>query len=161
MCRYSEYIVKHLRHCDFPPSNALCIYHCVSEPQIEIGEYVEQLIDKGTIMKDDLKDMILIYSLVLLNRCCQTEGFHVCKFSVHRVMLTLLLLSSKLCDDEAFYNVDWASFGGVSNKHLNDLERNSALLLHYRLHVTKRELDSMQNELFPEKHSLFVTESKR
>jgi hypothetical protein len=74
-------------------------------------------------------------------------GFHLCTRNVHRVLLATTLVSAKLLDDECYNNMYWASVGGVSLTHLNQLEVDVMSLLDYSLLVTAPELEAARLRL--------------
>ena len=74
-------------------------------------------------------------------------GFHLCTRNVHRVLLATTLVSAKLLDDECYNNTYWASVGGVSLHHLNQLEVEAMSLLSFNLLVNAPSLDAARQRL--------------
>ena len=83
----------------------------------------------------------------MLHRRQACNGFHLCSANVHRVLLALMVISTKLVDDEPYTNTYWASVGGVDLPHLNDLEIYSMKVLDHHLNVSATEMDSMRARL--------------
>ena len=79
------------------------------------------------------------------HRLC--PGFHLCTRNVHRVLLAATLVSAKLLDDECYNNKYWASVGGVSLAHLNQLEVEITSLLNFELLVTAPMIDAARARL--------------
>ena len=127
------------------------IFHSVSVPDISAAVYLSRhLLRLGLAMKEDMTEATLLHTFVLLDRLHQAQarhGFHLCTANVHRVLLSLVVISAKLVDDEPYTNTYWASCGGVDLPHLNDLEIYAMKCLDHHLHVTPREMDSMRSRL--------------
>ena len=89
--------------------------------------------------------------MILIDRMMRMQshnGFHLCKSNVHRVLLSVCLLSAKLLDDETYNNEWWASVGGVTNAHLNELEWYTLSSMDFRLSVTADEIEGVRAKLF-------------
>lgn len=108
------------------------------------------LATSGLALKEDMTEATLLHTLVLLERLHRRQyanGFHLCSSNVHRVLLALMVISTKLVDDEPYTNTYWASVGGVDLPHLNDLEIYSMKVLDHHLNVSSAEMDSMRARL--------------
>ena len=94
--------------------------------------------------------MVALHAFLLIDRLLHTHaesGFHLCTRNVHRVLLAAALVSAKLLDDECYNNTYWASVGGVSLSHLNQLEVELIKLLNFSLHVDADDLDAARVRL--------------
>jgi hypothetical protein len=127
------------------------IYHSVSVPDISATQYLtSHLLARGLMRKEHLADTTVLHAMLLIDRLMRMQshnGFHLCKSNVHRVLLSVLLLSAKLLDDETYNNEWWASVGGVTNAHLNELEWYTLSSMDFRLSVTADELDGVRAKL--------------
>ena len=127
------------------------IFHSVSVPDISAATYLSRhLLRLGLAMKEDMTEATLLHTFVLLDRLHVAQsrsGFHLCSANVHRVLLSLVVISAKLVDDEPYTNTYWASCGGVDLPHLNDLEIYAMKCLDHRMHVTVQEMDGMRLRL--------------
>eukprot|EP00310_Coccolithus_braarudii_P016496 CAMPEP_0183344906 /NCGR_PEP_ID=MMETSP0164_2-20130417/10482_1 /TAXON_ID=221442 /ORGANISM="Coccolithus pelagicus ssp braarudi, Strain PLY182g" /LENGTH=263 /DNA_ID=CAMNT_0025515987 /DNA_START=8 /DNA_END=800 /DNA_ORIENTATION=+ len=127
------------------------IFHSVSIPEIRASDYLtEYLIRFGLTQKEDLTGTFLLHTVWLIDRLVQYNahrGFHVCASNLHRVLLTTMLLTSKMLDDESYSNEYWARVGGVSLSHLNALETFTLNALDYRLSASAYELDAVASLL--------------
>ena len=127
------------------------IFHSVSVPDISAAIYLSRhLLRLGLAMKEDMTEATLLHTFVLLDRLHVAQsrsGFHLCTANVHRVLLSLVVISAKLVDDEPYTNTYWASCGGVDLPHLNDLEIYAMKCLDHHLHVTMQEMDGMRLRL--------------
>ena len=111
--------------CPKPDLPMLPIFHSVSVPNVSAADYLLHLVRMGLAQKEELTDVIVLHTLCLVERLLQTraaQGFHLCVSNIHRVLLTTMLLSAKVLDDDQYNNRYWASVGGVPVSHLNDLE---------------------------------------
>ena len=135
-----------------PPQRAYgAIYHSVSVPDISATQYLtSHLLARGLMRKEHLADTTVLHAMLLIDRLMRMQshnGIHLCKSNVHRVLLSVLLLSAKLLDDETYNNEWWASVGGVTNAHLNELEWYTLSSMDFRLSVTADELDGVRAKL--------------
>ena len=72
----------------------------------------------------------------------------MCTRNVHRVLSTTTLdTTAKLIDDECYNNNYWASVGGVSLPHLNELEVELMRLLNFELLVTASMIDAARTRM--------------
>ena len=71
---------------------------------------------------------------------------------MHRVLLATTLVSAKLLDDECYNNTYWASVGGVSLSHLNQLEVEAMCLLDFNMLVNASSLDAARTRLMASSH---------
>ena len=127
------------------------IFHSVSVPGISGSDYLlNHLLRLGLARKEHLSHAVLLHAFLLIDRLLHSQsasGFHLCTRNVHRVLLATTLVSAKLLDDECYNNAYWASVGGVSLTHLNQLEVELIKLLHYNLHVTADALEAARVRL--------------
>ena len=91
-----------------------------------------------------------MHTVVLIDRLMQLigeDGFHICDASAHRVLLVAGLLSCKMIDDEPYDNAWWAKVGGVSVKHLNELEIYTVCALGHKLYVSSSDMSAASEAL--------------
>nr|CAD1823231.1 unnamed protein product [Ananas comosus var. bracteatus] len=104
------------------------------------GEYVERI---GRYAGAVMSPSCFVVAFVLLDRAAHRRPAHpVGSRTVHRLLLTSLLLASKLLDDAHHNNAFFARVGGVSNAELNRLELELLFLLNFELTVTPRVYES-------------------
>lgn len=68
------------------------------------------------------------------------------------MLLATTLVSAKLLDDECYNNTYWASVGGVSLSHLNQLEVEAMCLLDFNMLVNASSLDAARTRLMASSH---------
>lgn len=86
----------------------------------------------------------LICAMVYIFRIHQRHAnFYVNSLTLHRILLTAVLLGVKYLDDLRFQNEYFARLGGVVKRELNVLEVEMLFLLEFGLHITVDEYNSM------------------
>ena len=68
------------------------------------------------------------------------------------MLLATTLVSAKLLDDECYNNTYWASVGGVSLSHFNQLEVEAMCLLDFNMLVNASSLDAARTRLMASSH---------
>ena len=113
------------------------IFHCVSVPDVSASSYLrDYLLAHGLSEKQHLSDVVLQHAIELIGRMIHKHGpagFHLCSSNIHRVLLSTVMISAKLLDDEPYNNHHWSVVGGVSLQHLNELELYTLDLLNFTL----------------------------
>ena len=127
------------------------IFHSVSVPSISGSDYlVHHLLRLGLVKKEHLAEPIVLHAVLLIDRLLHAQsanGFHLCRSNVHRVLLSTVLISAKLLDDECYTNAYWATVGGVALCHLNALEVETMALMNYEMLVTASALEAARARL--------------
>ena len=67
--------------------------------------------------------------------------------NMQRLLLTLVMLSSKFLDDYFCSNKQWAAIGDLSTRELNMLELHILTLLDFNLNITRDAYDQMSSNL--------------
>lgn len=67
--------------------------------------------------------------------------------NVHRILITSVLISTKVFDDEFYKNAYYAKLGGVSTSEMNSLELEFLSLVNFNLFVSTETFEKYQNEL--------------
>lgn len=100
-------------------------------PPISLDAYCER-VAKYT----KCSSMCFVTALIYMTRIAKRDpSLHCTGLSVHRLLLTGVLLSAKFLDDSYFNNSVYARVGGIANKELNRLELEMLRLLEFRLYV--------------------------
>ena len=63
------------------------------------------------------------------------KGIYLNSHSSHRIISTLIMLSSKIIEEDPYSNWYWATLCGVSLEDMNNMERSLIQLLDYNLHI--------------------------
>ena len=116
------------------------IFHGLEVPGIPILDYLTRIVKYSRIDKSEIiVGMLYFKTMRKLHR-----HFPCCDRSVHRTMLTLLLLATKMHRDDPASNQFFSRLGGIPPKELARLERCALDLLSYRLFVS---IDEYTQEL--------------
>ncbi|KAI3948764.1 hypothetical protein MKX01_022178 [Papaver californicum] len=114
----------------------LNVFHGVRAPSMSIAKYLDRIY-KFTNCSPSCFVVGYVYIDRLLHR---HPDFLVLSLNVHRLLVTSVMVASKVLDDE--HNAVYARVGGVSNALLNKLEMELFFLLDFRLVVSSRIFES-------------------
>jgi hypothetical protein len=106
---------------------------CKHKPEITINDYIKRIF-KSEIIDEENYDAIILHTVNLLQHL-KTKGIYLNKYSSHRILSTLIMLSSKIIEEYPHSNWYWAMLSGVSLEDLNIMERSIMQLLDYNLHI--------------------------
>jgi Cyclin len=88
-----------------------------------------------------------ITALIYIKRVVDVHGWELISgHTVHRMLITSVLISSKYLDDVFYNNTYYAKVGGVSAREMNKLELELLFLLNFQLNI---ESDEYQHHAFP------------
>ena len=127
------------------------IYHSVSQPSLSSWHYMtDHLLLYGLVHKAHLADVVVLHTFALIERLIErnaSRGLHLCGHNIHRVILSCMVISCKMIDDETWNNQHWASISGVSLHHLNALELFTVSALDFRCSVSALEVSRVRESL--------------
>ena len=106
---------------------------CKAKPSISINDYIKRIF-KSEIIDEQDYDAIILHTVNLL-QYLKTKGIYLNNYSCHRIVSTLLMLSSKIIDEYPYSNWYWATLCGVCLEDMNMMERSLMQLLDYNLHI--------------------------
>jgi hypothetical protein len=106
---------------------------CKTKPCITINDYIKQIF-KSEIIDEENYDSIILHTINLLQHL-KTKGIYLNNYSCHRIISTLLMLSSKIIDENPYSNWYWATLCGVSLEDMNMMESSIIKILDYNLHI--------------------------
>mmetsp|Transcript_17709 Transcript_17709/g.41654 ORF Transcript_17709/g.41654 Transcript_17709/m.41654 type:complete len:224 (-) Transcript_17709:84-755(-) len=110
-------------------------FHALKTPAVTINDYVERIRKYSAC-----SPCCFVVGLVFMDRYLQRNpAFVLSSLSVHRLLLTCVLLAAKFLDDFYYNNAFWAKVGGVPVLELNALELELLFKLNFDLHVTTEE----------------------
>ncbi|WCJ37607.1 cyclin p2 1 [Euphorbia peplus] len=120
----------------------------VRAPNISIPKYLERLY-KYT----NCSPSCLVVGYVYIDRLVHKHPHSlVLSLNVHRLLLTTVLVASKMLDDVHYNNAMYARVGGVSNAELNKLEIELLFLLDFGVMVSSGIFESycshLEKEMF-------------
>jgi hypothetical protein len=112
--------------------NVRCLI-CRHKPSITINDYIKQIF-KSEIIDEQNYDAIILYTINLIHYL-KTKGIYLNNYSCHRIISTLIMLSSKIIEENPYSNWYWAMLCGVSLEDMNFMERTIMQILDYNLHI--------------------------
>ncbi|KNA20308.1 hypothetical protein SOVF_053600 [Spinacia oleracea] len=110
----------------------LKVFNGVRSPNISIAKYLERLY-KYT----KCSPSCFVVGYVYIDRLVHKHPeLLVISINVHRLLLTSVMIASKMLDDVQYNNAFYAKVGGISNTELNRLELELLFLLDFELMVS-------------------------
>jgi len=97
---------------------------------ITIEDYLDRLINSLCITKS-----VMICAIIYLERLQVDINI----FTIHKLMLVSLLISSKFVEDENYKNKHWSRIGGISLSMLNRLEKFYLIKIKNKLYIDTNE----------------------
>uniref|UniRef100_A0A7N0RJM9 Cyclin n=1 Tax=Kalanchoe fedtschenkoi TaxID=63787 RepID=A0A7N0RJM9_KALFE len=116
----------------------LSVFNGVRAPAISIPKYLERIY-KYTNCSPSCFVVGYAYVDRLVHRHPQSL---VVSLNVHRLLLTSVMVASKILDDEHYNNAFYARVGGVSNADLNRLELELLFMLDFDVTVSYKVFES-------------------
>jgi len=118
-------------------------FYAVRPAQIDISDYVARILAH---FRCSLQCYVV--ASVYISRVLQLHpDFVLNSLTIHRLLLTSLVLAVKVTDDVLLANSWYAQVGGVSTRELNDLEADFLQLVSWRVHVTPQEYEHHRSRL--------------
>jgi hypothetical protein len=119
------------------------LFHASADPEIAVRDYMSRISRYG---RSSLA--CFLSALILMERIAQvSEGFLLSYFNVHRILVTCVLISTKMMDDHYFSNKYWARIAGISPAELFVLEIEALQLLRWNTFVSLEEFTRYHNAL--------------
>ncbi|KAF3656554.1 Cyclin-U1-1 [Capsicum annuum] len=113
-------------------------FHGVRAPNISIPKYLERLY-KYT----NCSPSCFVVGYVYIDRLGHKyPDSLLVSLNVHRLLVTSVMVASKMLDDSHYNNEFYARVGGVSNAELNKLELELLFLLDFGVNVSARVFES-------------------
>ncbi|KAJ9686737.1 hypothetical protein PVL29_015538 [Vitis rotundifolia] len=126
---------------------SLNVFHGVRAPSISIPKYLERIY-KYT----NCSPSCFVVGYVYIDRLVHKHPDSlVISLNVHRLLVTSVMVASKILDDVHYNNAFYARVGGVSNAELNRLELELLFMLDFGVVVSSRVFESycfyLENEM--------------
>lgn len=138
----AKYIEKLTSHNDTLRSPSRTQFHAQSIPSIDISSYLTR-IQKYCPATNECYIAILVYIHHIM-RLNKSKLYHspitVDSYSIHRLIISSIMLSAKLFSDVFFTNHRYAKVGGIKADELNRLEVLMLLSLDFELFIPEPEL---------------------
>lgn len=116
----------------------LTIFHGLRAPSISIAKYLERIFKYTSCSPS-----CFVVGYVFLDRLIHRQpDLLVTSLNVHRLLVTSVMVATKMLDDVHFNNAFFAKVGGVSVVELNRLELEFLFRLDFKLTVTTSVFES-------------------
>ncbi|KAE8818059.1 cyclin-P3-1 [Hordeum vulgare] len=122
------------------------IFHGQRVPDLSIQLYAERIFKYA-----ECSPSCFVLALVYMERYLQQPNVYMTPFSVHRLLITSVVVAAKFTDDGFFDNAFYARVGGISTVEMNRLELDLLFNLDFRLKVNLETFGSYCLQL--EKHA--------
>lgn len=130
-------------------------YETNTVPGILIEDYVHRIAEYTYI-----SPTTLVVTLIFLDRLCDRyPSLLVTQLNVFKLFFVAARVASKVNDLRTLNNKHFASVGGISNKHLNELEARFLIDLRFDLFVSPRDFMVYGQKIAPPTMPLFRTPS--
>lgn len=127
-------------------------FHALKAPAVQISDYIERIRRYSAC-----SPCCFVVGLVYMDRYLQRNpSFVLTSLSVHRLLLTCVLLSAKFLDDFYYNNAFWSKVGGVPLPELNSLELELLFKLNFDLHVRSEEYLRYRKTLIQNSQAVIV-----
>ena len=145
LCRYLENIILPYDKSIF--KNEYEIFCILEDMQnIALTNYVKTIFDNLLITPDNI-DSVILYTIIILSRV-KSKGLQFNSKTCHKLILIILMISSKIVEDEPYTNLSWANIGKISLENCNRMEFYIVKLLNYNLFVSHHNITSVTESLF-------------
>jgi len=107
------------------------VFHAEKAPLISLPRYLERVMSFAPC-----SNSCFIIALIYIDRIIQNHTeFVLNSLSVHRMLITSVMLATKFFDDETFNNLYYARVGGLQITELNVLEEKFLSLIDFSLTI--------------------------
>ena len=90
----------------------------------------------------------LVLALIYIDRLIQSGTIPVNSFTIHRVIISSVVVAIKFFDDTFYLNNHYARIGGIETEELSFLELEFLKNINFSLHVTCEDYQKYHNELY-------------
>ncbi|RLM52868.1 hypothetical protein C2845_PMPSC011938 [Panicum miliaceum] len=125
------------------------IFHGQRVPELSIKLYAERIFKYA-----QCSPSCFVLGLIYMERYLQQPNIYMTSFSVHRLLITSVVVAAKFIDDSFFNNAYYGRVGGISTREMNRLELDLLFSLDFRLKVNLETFRSYCLQL--EKEALAV-----
>ncbi|MFS7942551.1 putative cyclin PHO80, Cyclin-like superfamily [Helianthus anomalus] len=107
------------------------VFDCYERPDMSILSYLERIF-KYT----KAGPSVYVVAYVYIDRFCRSQPeFRITAWSVHRLLITTIMVASKYVEDMNYRNSYFARVGGITTKEMNKLELDFLFLMNFKMHV--------------------------
>jgi len=113
-----------------------------SAPDISVQSYMDRIIKYCPCSPE-----AFICSFLLIDRLSHSKALRITSLNVHRILLTSIMIATKLLDDCRWNNKYYSHVAGVSAKELLSLECRYLSMIDYSLHVSPQLFETYRYEI--------------
>ena len=118
-------------------------FHTERLPSISIGKYLERIAHYS-----ECSDEALVMAFIHISRISHNKpDFNLNSLSIHRLLLTSIMVTVKFFDDAYYNNAFYGRVGGISLKEINHLEVDLLELIHFELFIDTKVYVRFYSEL--------------
>lgn len=123
------------------------VFHALQSPSITPIEYLRRLSRYAFCSRS-----VFITAFYYLDRIAAVPALQLqlTTLCVHRLVLTAVVLATKVVDDVLYDNVHFAKVGGLEVCELNVLELDLLKVLDFKLYVSAEQFESFERRLLDE-----------
>ncbi|KAI8985948.1 cyclin-domain-containing protein [Pilobolus umbonatus] len=122
-------------------------FHARSIPSISIHAYFTRILKYCPCANECLIALLVYFDRMTLPNSLDRPPIQIDSYNIHRLIITGLMISSKLYSDVFFTNTRYAKVGGLPVAELNALELEFLCLNDYNVFVTIEELQSYGDKI--------------
>ncbi|EXC36981.1 hypothetical protein L484_000801 [Morus notabilis] len=113
----------------------ITIFHGSKAPAMSMKRYVERIFKYS-----NCSTSCYVFAYIYIERFLQKRAsFYLTSLTVHRLLITSVMLAAKFLDDATESNAYYAEVGGVSTEEMNELEMAFLFSLEFSLLVTAED----------------------
>ncbi|KAI9316460.1 cyclin PHO80-like protein, partial [Dichotomocladium elegans] len=134
---------RHGRSRSLSHSSPYTCFHARSIPSISIHAYLSRILKYCPCANECFLALLVYFDRLSKAR----QPLRIDSFNIHRLVISGIMVSSKLFSDVFFTNTRYAKVGGLPVAELNVLELEFIALNNYSLFVTVEELQHYGDQL--------------
>lgn len=125
---------------------------CTQIPLITVSDYLHRIAIYSNISAETL-----VLSVIQLARISLLPDVPLTSTTIHRLILTSVLVCTKYCDDVFLKNRFYAELGGISVSELNDMEVEFLFLVQFDFDLSEEQYTTILIAVIQNDQNLFVT----
>ncbi|KAI8370770.1 cyclin-domain-containing protein [Choanephora cucurbitarum] len=127
-----------------PPSSFYTCFHARSIPTIDIQAYLIRILKYCPCANECFLSLLVYFDRMSQNK---EHALRIDSYSIHRLIIAGIMISSKFFSDVFFTNTRYAKVGGLPVKELNLLELEFLRMNNYNINVPFEELQRYGDQL--------------
>lgn len=127
-----------------PETGWISKFRALRAPSISVKSYLERIAKYARCSGE-----CFVLALIYIDRLIQKSNCVITSLSVHRILMTSVLLAIKFYDDHYYTNSYYAKIGGMPTKEINLLEVEFLRLVNFTLYVEPHEYQEYHSQLCP------------